>query len=235
MSVNMHAPIEPGAPYAAPSLHRPENLRQCRADLVLVLGILSLFLCGPLGIVAWLLANSELRQMRAGLASCERVRSLKAGRVLGIIGAALFLISVGVLAKMLPGLVPQVADTMRPEPLQPSQVVFAGEWHGEQGNMIRIYPDGRGDFETRTTRLTGGRVRIQEDELSIGVMGVRKTWRIERKPYLENGVWKMQLEGETFLREAEGILVLLTPTTMPRQSRGMVVGFKMLAAKIRPT
>jgi len=33
-------------------------------------------------------------------------------------------------------------------------------------------------------------------------------WRVERKPFLEDGVWKMILDGETFSREAEGLLIL---------------------------
>ncbi|MCA1959341.1 MAG: DUF4190 domain-containing protein [Desulfomonile sp.] len=195
-----------------PSPRRPprhvQHVRPCRADLVLVLGILSLFLCGPLGIAAWVLANSELRQMRAGLVSCERVRALKVGRVLGIIGAALFVVSVGVLVKILPGLLPEMSDTIHPEPLTADQIVFAGKWHGDKGSLIRIYPDGRGDFQTSSSKLTGGRVRIHDSELSIGLMGLYKTWHIKRTPYLENGVWKMRLNGETFSRETEGLLVM---------------------------
>jgi len=175
---------------------------------VLILGILSLFLCGPLGIVAWILANSELRQIRAGLVSCERVRAVKAGRVLGIIGTAVFIVSVAVLVKMLPGLLPEMTGTMSPEPLTADQIVFAGKWHGDKGSLIRIYPDGRGDFQTGSSKVTGGRVHIHDSVLSIGLLGLYKTWHIKRTPYLENGVWKMLLDGETFSREAEGLLVM---------------------------
>jgi len=51
-------------------------------------------------------------------------------------------------------------------------------------------------------------VHIHDSVLSIGLLGLYKTWHIKRTPYLENGVWKMLLDGETFSREAEGLLVM---------------------------
>ena len=39
------------------------GLERGRGDLILMLGILSLFLCGPLGIVAWVMANSDLTHL----------------------------------------------------------------------------------------------------------------------------------------------------------------------------
>lgn len=201
-------PATAPGPHFAGAFRGPGPVRRCRAELVLVLGFLSLFFCGPLGILAWILANSELRQMRGGLVSCDRVRSIKVGRVLGIVGTVLFVVSVGVLVKMLPGLLPETAEIMSPEPLRPDQMVFAGEWYGEKGTLIRIYPDGRADLRTTATSLTGGRVRIDETTLAIGAMGVYTKWRVERKPFLEDGVWKMRLDGETFSRKAEGLLVV---------------------------
>ena len=82
-------------------------------------------------------------------------------------------------------------------------------WIGNKGSIIRIRVDGRGDFRSGTTSITGGRVLVDGGSLSIGIMGLRKTWNIDRKPYLENGNWKMELDGETFKRKLSGLLVCM--------------------------
>ena len=60
-----------------------------RGTLILVLGILSIVVCGPLGIVAWILGNTDLREMDGGLMDPEGRGSTQAGKVCGIIGCIL--------------------------------------------------------------------------------------------------------------------------------------------------
>jgi len=62
--------------------------------LILVLGILSLFMCNIVtGIPAWVMANSDLREMDAGTMDPSGRGATQAGKICGIISvviAALF-------------------------------------------------------------------------------------------------------------------------------------------------
>ncbi len=60
-----------------------------RGTLVLVLGILGIALCMPLGIVAWVLANSDLKEMAAGLMDRSGEGLTKVGKICGIISVIL--------------------------------------------------------------------------------------------------------------------------------------------------
>jgi hypothetical protein len=61
-------------------------MRPHRANLILVFGILSLVVCAPLGIPAWVMGNSDLRDMSAGLMDPSGRDSTNVGRICGIIG-----------------------------------------------------------------------------------------------------------------------------------------------------
>ena len=69
-----------------------------RANTVLVLGILSLVVCGPLGFAAWVMGNSDLREMERGLMDPSGRDSTNAGRITGIIGAVIFILAILVFA-----------------------------------------------------------------------------------------------------------------------------------------
>ncbi len=178
-----------------------------RADSILVLGILSLFMCGPVGIIAWIMANSDLREIRAGRMSAEKVGNVRVGRALGIAGAAFFAAWVILMVVLVGRGAPNfVRDIFSSEPLTVKQMVFAGKWVGEKGTVIEIQPNGRGGYKTERSSVTGGRVRIEGDTLSIGLFGFSDTWRIQQRPHQENGVWKMKLDQEVFTRKAEGFV-----------------------------
>ncbi|OHE77902.1 MAG: hypothetical protein A2107_05480 [Verrucomicrobia bacterium GWF2_62_7] len=66
-----------------------------RATLILVLGILSLVLCAPLGIAAWIMGNADLKEMDAGTMDPVGRSNTSAGRICGIIGTVLLIIGVG--------------------------------------------------------------------------------------------------------------------------------------------
>jgi hypothetical protein len=63
------------------------------ATTVLVLGILSLTICGLLGPIAWHYGNDELRRIDSGMANPLKRGEATAGRILGIIASALLFIS----------------------------------------------------------------------------------------------------------------------------------------------
>ncbi len=58
---------------------------------VLVLGILSIVLCSPLGIIALVLAHTDTRRYRdnPGVYSADSYNSLKAGKICSIIGVSI--------------------------------------------------------------------------------------------------------------------------------------------------
>jgi hypothetical protein len=195
---------------AQPTVHETTgqdvHLRESRGDLVLFLGILSLFMCGPLGIIAWVVASSDLKGIRAGTVSPRRIRMLKTGRILGAIGALLFVIAItGVTFTMhrLDGL----SELLGSRPLKPNEFHFVGEWYGNRGTYIKIHPSGKADYVTANSRIRGGTLTITEQTLSIGFFGFSKSWRIERLPEHADGYYAMQLDGEIFVRKSEDILV----------------------------
>ncbi|HAC09550.1 MAG TPA: hypothetical protein DCG14_07835 [Phycisphaerales bacterium] len=69
--------------------HEPD-----RSSIVLVLGVLSLVICAPLGIAAWVMGASDLREMDAGLRVADGRSTAKAGMICGIIGTVLFVLQV---------------------------------------------------------------------------------------------------------------------------------------------
>ena len=70
-----------------------------QATTALVLGILGIVCCQPLGIFAWIIGNSELEGIRAGRRNPANEGTASAARILGIIGVALLVI--GILATIL--------------------------------------------------------------------------------------------------------------------------------------
>lgn len=61
-----------------------------RGTLVLVLGILSLVICGiVLGPIAWVMGNNDLKEIRAGRMDPTGEGTTNAGRICGMIGTIL--------------------------------------------------------------------------------------------------------------------------------------------------
>src|SRR5262245_51054468 len=63
-----------------------------RGVLILVLGILSLMVCGVLGIFAWIMGKRDLELIRQGQMDKEGEPLTKVGYILGIVGTILFMI-----------------------------------------------------------------------------------------------------------------------------------------------
>ncbi|MAG94650.1 MAG: hypothetical protein CMJ48_13025 [Planctomycetaceae bacterium] len=60
-----------------------------RGGLILAFGILSWFTCPVLGIVAWVMGNGDLREMRAGRMDPSGEGLATAGKILGMVSAIL--------------------------------------------------------------------------------------------------------------------------------------------------
>ena len=68
-----------------------------RGTLILVLGILSLLICQPIGIAAWIMGKGDLAEMDAGQMDPEGRSLTSAGKICGMIGVLLMALSVVVL------------------------------------------------------------------------------------------------------------------------------------------
>jgi hypothetical protein len=64
-----------------------------RGTLILVLGILGLVVCGPLGIAAWVMGSGDLKEMDAGKMDPAGRGTTQAGKICGIIGTILFVLA----------------------------------------------------------------------------------------------------------------------------------------------
>jgi hypothetical protein len=60
---------------------------------ILVLGILSIVCCSPLGVVAWLMGNTALKEIDAEPGRYGNRQIVQIGRILGIIGVVLLVLS----------------------------------------------------------------------------------------------------------------------------------------------
>jgi hypothetical protein len=67
-----------------------QTMKPHRETLILVLGILSLVICQPLGIAAWIMGGSDLKEMAAGTMDASGRSGTNAGRICGIISTVLF-------------------------------------------------------------------------------------------------------------------------------------------------
>ena len=65
-----------------------------RGTMILVLGILGIVLCVICGIVAWIMANADLRAMQAGQMDRSGEGLTKAGKICGIVSVILNVIGI---------------------------------------------------------------------------------------------------------------------------------------------
>jgi len=65
-----------------------------RGVLILVLGILGLIMCQPLGIVAWIMGNGDLKAIAAGAMDPAGKDMTNIGRILGIIASVLLALGI---------------------------------------------------------------------------------------------------------------------------------------------
>ncbi len=87
MTTGGQPPVQPVQAYPVGQPMRPH-----RGGVILVLGIISLLCsCFVAGIIAWVLANSDLREMNAGRMDSSGRGLTQAGKICGIISVVLTL------------------------------------------------------------------------------------------------------------------------------------------------
>jgi hypothetical protein len=65
-----------------------------RGTLILILGILGITFCAPLGIAAWIMGSGDIKEMDAGKMDASGKSLTNAGKVCGIIGTVVTIIAV---------------------------------------------------------------------------------------------------------------------------------------------
>jgi hypothetical protein len=96
---NPFADRQPGTnPYSAPAGFTPAAARRFsqphRGGVILTLGIIGIVCCQLLAPVAWVMGQTDLRQIDSGVMDPEGRTMTQVGMVLGIIGTALLILSV---------------------------------------------------------------------------------------------------------------------------------------------
>ena len=86
-------PPPPGHPQAP---QKQVYRKPHRGTAVLVLGICGIVVCFICGIIAWVMANTDLREMAAGTMDPAGEDMTKAGKICGMISVILTLIGIGV-------------------------------------------------------------------------------------------------------------------------------------------
>lgn len=69
-------------------------MRPHRGVTILILGLLSLVICGFFGPVAWIMGTRDLEEMRAGTLDPEGRTLTRVGQVLGVVGTLLAVVQV---------------------------------------------------------------------------------------------------------------------------------------------
>lgn len=75
-------------------------MREHRGALILVLGILGIVICQPIGIAAWVMGNSDLEEMDKGSMDPEGRGLTQAGKICGIISVIFMVLSVLLIGAM---------------------------------------------------------------------------------------------------------------------------------------
>jgi hypothetical protein len=78
--------------YGQPRQSQPMYLAPHRGGLILAFGILGLVVCAFFGIAAWVMGNSDIREMDAGRMDPSGRDLTQAGRICGIVATALLIL-----------------------------------------------------------------------------------------------------------------------------------------------
>ena len=98
MSTNPPPPPPPLGPTPG-SWQQPNQIEHPDGTTILVLGILSLVVCGILGPFAWNMGNKALREMNANPGVVYRNRgNVTAGRICGMVASILMIVGVAFFA-----------------------------------------------------------------------------------------------------------------------------------------
>lgn len=84
------------------------------------------------------------------------------------------------------------------EPIPPERIGYAGDWRAPQMRLL-ITPTGEVDYERRegtsSRSLRGPIQRFEGDDFVVGFGVFNTTFKVSKPPYLDDGKWKMEVDG----------------------------------------
>lgn len=94
-----NAPQYPGGPggTGGPQYASGFPANHPNATVILVLGILGLLICGPVGVAAWVMGNKAIKEIDSSHVVYGNRGTVQAGRILGIIATAFLILQVALL------------------------------------------------------------------------------------------------------------------------------------------
>lgn len=98
---------------------------------------------------------------------------------------------------------------------------YFGDWHGADGTIITLYDDGLGNYKTKTQRVTGGKIDLNEKAKTLkitGMLNISKTWKIDQAPRGTDNAKEMTLDGVVYRGTAAHNLQIWMDTTFTTSS-----------------
>jgi hypothetical protein len=85
-------------------------------------------------------------------------------------------------------------------PKTPAPQEYYGTWEGQDGSLIKIYANGKGDFKRGGSSVEGGTVdyNAAKKTLTISFVGIGETWAIDEAPTASANT--MKLSGMAYRR-----------------------------------
>jgi hypothetical protein len=80
-------------------------------------------------------------------------------------------------------------------PLGEERAAYAGYWVAADGSNIQLWVDGKGDYHSGSTRVTGAAAKFEGNTLTIKMMGIGKTWTITQPPTVKGAKTVLVLDG----------------------------------------
>ena len=84
----------PPPPPPPPPMGGPGAVDHPKGMTILILGILSLVCCSPLGIAAWIMGNNAMAEIDANPSQYSNRGVVQAGRICGIVGCVFLALSI---------------------------------------------------------------------------------------------------------------------------------------------
>ena len=81
------------------------------------------------------------------------------------------------------------------QPLGEERAAYGGLWAAADGSNIQIWADGRGDYQSGSTKVSGAAAKFVDNTLTIKMMGIGKTFTITTPPTLKGAKTVTVLDG----------------------------------------
>jgi hypothetical protein len=98
-------------------------------------------------------------------------------------------------------------------PLDNNKVAYAGRWTAADGTYIHIYLDGVADLRTSTKEIRGGKLKLEDKQITVSKGWQRLVYQINQPPQQKLNQWSINLNGIEYVRGSgeQALLATLPP------------------------